>query len=261
MKRFFIPIVLFIDIAHAQPGFPPTQAAKEGFTQLIFNDEFRSINFESNNRIWFTESWLDPSFDGRKFGSYKLLPDGGLRMTINPGNPQMGIGIVNHPPNHIPFGPDYIFGYFEARMRFSGTDVANSWGTFWLESKKYIENTDSDANGNEAWCELDVFEADGHYTSVTTEHSWTKSAGGAQKNSQNINAVQTLSIDPLDGNWHTFGLLWKQDYVAWYIDDMKVADFVSYPICNTHPMTLLVGAQDHIGDSQTTDVSWVRVWQ
>ncbi len=149
---------------------------------------------------------------------------------------------VNHPVNASPYGPSYIFGYFEARMRFlpsPGGNVVNSWGAFWMFSKAAIQNQATDANGNKAWCEIDVAEMFTHNLLNTTIHSWYQPSGGTPQDTSNPNHLNYLGAnDPIDGYWHTFGVLWKSGVVTWYMDNAQVATYRrSYAVCNSQPMT------------------------
>jgi hypothetical protein len=226
---------------------------------LVFSESFlESIDLSNTgqNERWFTKApWGTES--GQQTGTYSLLPDGGLRITT-----RSATSIINHPENAAAWGPEYLFGYFEARLRFSSTsDVKNSWGAFWLMSKPFFEKADG-SPGLRRWCELDVFEAAGHNVAVVTVHSWTWPNGGRMVDQKNDNSYHGgLATDPIDGEWHTFGALWQKTKISWYIDNELIATSSSLPICDVQPLIMIVGAQTHSSDSQTTDIAWVHLWQ
>lgn len=240
----------------------PPQALAYGFNNLVFNDEFSVDSFTpaATTRRWWNNFWFFPP----AVGTSALLSGGGVVRITSPGT-SPNTHLVNHPVNAAAYGPDYLFGYFEARMRFlpgTGGDVVNSWGAFWLLSKPAIENRVSDANGNKSWCEIDVAEMFGHNLLNTTIHSWYQPSGGTMQNTLNPNHLNNVPNDPIDGNWHTFGVLWRRGVVTWYMDNMQVATYRhSFSVCNTQPMTIVLSAQTLTSDSQITDVDWVRVWR
>lgn len=247
--------------AFAQTPTPPFQARAAGFTRLVFDDEFTVDSFTSAavTQRWWNSFWFFPP----PVGTSVLMPGGYVRITTPGVSPNTHL--VNHPVNASPYGPSYIFGYFEARMRFlpgPGGNVINSWGAFWLLSKTAIENQDADANGNKSWCEIDVAEMFGHNLLNTTIHSWYQPNGGTVQNTSNPNHLNYVTIDPIDGYWHTFGVLWKSGVVTWYLDNAQVATYQhSFSVCNTQPMTMVLSSQTLTNDSQIADVDWVHIWQ
>lgn len=241
---------------------PPPQATAAGFSKLVFNDEFSvdTITSTAATRLWWNNFWFFPPV----VGTTEMLPtEGAVRLTTPGISPHTHL--VNHPVDTSAYGPNYIFGYFEARMRFlagPGGDVTNSWGAFWLFSKAAIEDRVSDANGNKTWCELDVAEMFRHGLLNTTIHAWYQPSGGTPQDSFNPVHLSVVPNDPLDGNWHTFGLLWQSGVVTWYMDDVQVARYEhTFDVCNTQPMTPVLSVQTLAADSQSADVDWVRVWQ
>jgi hypothetical protein len=249
-------------LAQAPPTAPP-QAAAYGFSTLVFNENFSTDTFTpaATTRRWWNNFWFFPP----AVGTSVMLPEGGVVRMTTPGY-LPNTHLVNHPVNTAAYGPDYLFGYFEARMRFlpgADSNVGYSWGAFWLLSKPAIENRVSDANGNKSWCEIDVAEMFGPYMLNTTIHSWYQPSGETMQNTQNPNHLSNVLNNPIDGNWHTFGVLWRKGVVTWYMDNVQVATYRhSFSVCNTQPMTIVLSAQTLAAwHSQITDVDWVRVWR
>ncbi|MBR1217618.1 glycoside hydrolase family 16 protein [Bradyrhizobium sp. U87765 SZCCT0131] len=251
-------------IVPARPQAPtaPAQASAAGFSTLAFSDEFTADTYTgaATTRLWWGNFWFFPP----PVGSAAMLSSTDIVRITTPGTTP-GTHLVNHPINSDPYGPNYVFGYFEARMRFSagpGGDVKNSWGAFWLLSKPAIENQVTDASGNKAWCEIDVAEMFGHGLLNTTIHSWVQIGSGTPTDTINPAHLNTVTADPIDGNWHTFGVLWQEGVVTWFLDDVQVATYShSFSVCNTQAMTPILSSQSLAGDSQIADVDWVRVWQ
>ncbi|MGO4714216.1 glycoside hydrolase family 16 protein [Bradyrhizobium sp. 2TAF24] len=247
--------------AHAQTPPAPAQAAAAGFATLAFSDAFTADTFTAAapTRLWWNSFWFFPP----PVGGAALLSGSGVVRITTPGTTP-NTHLVNHPVNSDPYGPDHLFGYFEARMRFSagsGGDVKNSWGAFWLLSKPAIENKVTGADGNKAWCEIDVAEMFGHGFLNTTIHSWVQIGSGTPKDTINPAHLNMVTADPIDGHWHTFGVLWQEGVVTWFLDDVQVATYShAFSVCNTQPMTVVLSSQSLTGDSQVADVAWVRVW-
>lgn len=267
MRMILRVVVLSAGFSGCEPGFaqaptPPPQAIAAGFKNLVFNDEFSVDSFTSaaTTRLW----WESFHFFPPPVGVIEMLPGGGgVRLTTPGKSPHTHL--VNHPVNDAPYGDGYLFGYFEARMRFlpgANADVANSWGAFWLFSKPAIENKVSDANGNRSWCEIDVAEMYRHGQLNTTIHSWYQPNGGTPQDTFNPVHLNVVNGDPIDGNWHTFGLLWQPGVVTWYMDNVQVATYAhSYAVCNTQAMTPIFSVQSLADDSQIADVDWIRIWK
>lgn len=243
-------------------GYTPPGATAGGYTTLMFSDYFLTFDQASDPyRIWWTETAVIGVPSG---GAFTLLGPGlGLKMTTGPTG--LGSALINHPVSQQPWSyGGWMHGYFEAAIRLSTTSgsLVNSWGAFWLESKSLLEGTAVDSSGTKNWCELDIFEALGHNSVDGTEHWWTWPSGGTMLDSHNPNSlISGLPGDPLDGQYHQYGLLWQPGKVTWYFDNTPIATFTSFPGCDTQPMTLIVSINSHTDDEQEADVGWVRVWQ
>jgi len=272
----FVAVLFFPSSAFAQAPTPPSQAVHAGYSSLVFDDEFGSINLSNsgNDNNWYT-NWprslsapvptypWGPGPNEALYGTYTLVPWSGLEIVLN-SNAGGGVAIYGHCPGSVVCGPYLLFGYFEARMKWSAPDGTTPGMVFWLEAKPYFEGTDFDEGlgiGNEAWCELDIYEPYGtnHYAINTTMHSWYRTSGGVVTNTKNSNSGHATKTDPLDGDWHTFGLLWQKGLIIWYLDNVPVQTLTSYPICDTQPMTIIAGVQGQV--PQTVHVDWIRVWQ
>ncbi len=114
------------------------------------------------------------------------------------------------------------FGYWEARVRYNSS--AGMWSAFWLQP--YGINNIGDPAGNGT--EIDI-----------TEHRSRDAAGANLTNKLAINihwdgygtshqSVGTTVGNPganaasLQGNFHTYGLLWESDRYRFYIDGVEV---------------------------------------
>lgn len=116
-----------------------------------------------------------------------------------------------------------MHGYFEIRARLpSGKGL---WPAFWLLPA-----------GGEWPPEIDVFECLGHdcRTYVASAH-WQD---GREKRS--ISHAVSAGRD-LSSGFHSFGVLWERDRIAWYLDGVEVHRWTDPPEQFNRPMYLLAG--------------------
>jgi hypothetical protein len=231
----------------------PSQAAAAGFTNLVFEDDFKTnttIATTGGATSGFKWYW-DPTgvtstsafsvnttavpgvFDGAaaapgaSSGVLSLLTCGNnyssalatVFRTQTAGSP----GCWNH-------------GYFEAYLQFSHTVTgaggpSNGWPAFWLWS---ILAFGSNITNGQITAECDIMEyypggtagATGSY--ITTLHNWQNSASAAAASDLfNNNYPNNVSnIQPSDNGWHKYGCLWQGNgttgTVKMYCDDVLV---------------------------------------
>ncbi len=257
----------------APPKSPPSQASAAGFNTLVFYDQFTQISLNNTTNYVLSRPWT---------ASFWFLPPENNFYTINNGssgtcgltlmNDWTGASsqftiIVSHPrTTKINTGTTFLYGYFEASLRFrqqSGvqTDSTNNFGAFYLWSQSYTEHTDG-YPGNEEYCEIDIAEMSGaHFINNPEMHDWTV-INGVTGGPSKPNVLQNTSpIDPMDGQFHTYGLLWTNGTTQWYVDNVFQLTETNYSICNTDRQILVLQSGSHGHDEQITDVQWVRVWQ
>ena len=239
----------------------PSGAVLGGFKNVVWSDYFHTFD---QSGTWAQTWWLStPTLGNNHDGSVTRVPGAHIALVTNGG--PYGSMIINHPDVFAAYESSFLHGYFEASIRLATTTgaIANNWAAFYLVSKSFLENTDVAPSGTAKRCELDVFEAHGHNQADTTEHWWTMPAGGqwGDQNNQATSLVFNLPTDPLDGNYHTYGMLWQYGKVTWYYDNVLINSFDSFPGCDTTPMSIIFGAHSYGSDEQETDVQWVRVWQ
>ncbi len=117
---------------------------------------------------------------------------------------------------------DNAFGYWEARVRFNSRD--GMWSAFWIQSPT-INNTGNNpaANGTE----IDVVEHRNRDTGGTTINNRTVSnvhwdGYGVDHKSVGSGLVNNPGATALQGNWHTYGVLWEPGINRFYIDGVEV---------------------------------------
>lgn len=114
------------------------------------------------------------------------------------------------------------FGYWEARVRFTSRD--GMWSAFWIQSPT-INNTGNNpaANGTE----IDVTEHRNKDSGGTVINNRAVSnvhwdGYGAAHKSVGSGLVNNPGATALQGNWHTYGLLWEPGINRFYIDGVEV---------------------------------------
>ena len=264
-----VPIFLLLALTcAAQAQTAPPQATTNRFTKLAFTQSFPTAPDVSGNdwaqgEVWSAEFPWSPPYPVPT-QMYQPLPEGGPGVRI-----LGGAALINHPSTHAAWGPAYLTGYWEVKARFRGSDGgADSFGSVMLMAKEHYENADAGlmwTNAIEEWCEIDAFEAWGHNSAVVSviDWIWPVGASGPIHASINANNYNTgLSIDPIDGNWHIFGLLKLVGSLSWYIDNVLIATAPTPAVCDRQHPVLSIEAGSHSGrTTQTTDVDWVNIWQ
>jgi beta-glucanase (GH16 family) len=107
-------------------------------------------------------------------------------------------------------------GYFEARLKCS------DWSAFWLFCADRPTVWDGLVNPNNplTWTnEIDIIETDPNtpQTAYLTLHKNTSGDGGVPDQFREPHIIPTAFT--LIGQWHTYGLLWTQIQISWYIDN------------------------------------------
>ncbi len=179
-----------------------------------------------------------------------------------------------------PVKKSWQFGYFEARMKFSGGK--GSWPAFWLISKAHATSPNWPAcpepDNN---FELDVMEFQGDEPTqfYGTEHRNTGDRCSSVDTDCRANCTAPLDdtrsvfTNPgvLAGAWHTFSAKWTATDITWYVDDVSQG---SQPLFDSGDQQMYIAltmqscgwdntndCDANTPDPLTTEVDWVRVWQ
>ena len=104
------------------------------------------------------------------------------------------------------------FGYYEAKIKFPVVD--GTWGAFWLMSP----TQGSIGNGGVDGTEIDIVETIGN-----TQGKYNAALHWDGYPSQNVgsNNLPNQPVNIYDGEFHIFGLEWKQDEYIFYVDDVE----------------------------------------
>jgi beta-glucanase (GH16 family) len=197
-------------------------------------------------------------------GTLKVINDraSGYRDSISvQSGPEWG-GDPGTPPKY-----DFMFGYAEARIKFTGG--RGSWPAFWLSSSAHAKHAggcpEPDLN-----FELDIMEYQGDEPSTFygSEHRNTNSyCGVSDATRPNI----WPTIPNLANTWHTFSVLWTASQINWYVDGVQVLSAVPFDSADQRMFILLTmqscgwdssnSCDSSTADNLVTEVDWVRVWQ
>jgi len=261
MRRMVIAFVfaLAISRAQAQPPSPPAQASEAGFSNLVFDEEFQGpldIGFGNPGHKWNAGLWWD-----------KVPPPCAIHLS----NGILTItGSVNNHTDlctqyHDASGGTYFLGgYFEARIR------CTDWSAFWLfcADRPFVWDGLVLASNPLTWTnEIDIIETDPQTptTAYLTLHKNTSGDAGVPDQFREPHIIPTPFT--LVGQWHTYGLLWTQAAIIWYIDNQEITS--APPFLSTwQPVQLILTASPggvNGGASNvlppTSQVRWVRVWE
>ena len=205
--------------------------------QQTFSDDFNSLNLWNSTtggtwKTWYGGGNYKEALDNRTLrgnGELEVYVDpqmkgtGSSALGLNPFRIENGVLTIN--ATNTPasaqaslYGYDYIsgalttrgtfaqqYGYFEARLQLP--DEKGAWPAFWMMP----------ADGS--WPpELDIMEAYGNEQAVQTLH--TKETG------THTQSYTKTFVDGATTGMHTYGLLWTEDSLTWYIDGtaVKTAD-------------------------------------
>lgn len=198
----------------------------------IFGDEFNdlSVSADGPGTRWYTRTegdfgdarFVDPS-PGFPFSASRgvltiqarKFPDGwrsGILASVDPA----GRGFSQQ------------YGYFEMRAKFP--KGPGTWPAFWMLT------TGSLTNPKQTTFEADIVEEYGHdpETLFTTIHWWPPAGSGSHR----AIGAHCHTVD-MSRAFHTYGLLWTQDTLTWYLDRHAVWSQPTPPEARV-PMYLLV---------------------
>jgi beta-glucanase (GH16 family) len=243
------------------PTMAPAQAAAAGFKNLIFDDEFNSINTISPNNSgtynWYT--WNPYSTSAEMPLSDFQVQNGCLTIETDLSGYSAGLMTINSTTDTA---GTFQLGYFEARMQFyPAGSQGGAWPAFWSYALQAIQ-------GTTPYAELDFIEAypggaggatlgSNGVTLLTTVHQWTSSSSSTQQ----PNDVPALPANFNYDAFHIYGCLWTTDSVTWYIDNQPVMTVAtgpgtSFTALEQDQMFLVLGT----GKSWPVTFDYVRVW-
>ena len=256
------------------PAAPPTLVGGSltGY-ELVFDDEFDYFDRSTWQGHLFHDAENLPN------SSYVDLDEGVLHLDSNveDGHPNVTIDTLGI--------RTFRRGYFECRMNWTHGTAA--WPAFWMFSSDWAMGRGCGVNPAG---EIDVMEAWGpspFINDTTSINSW---AGTIHSDSAGVCSTNVIgppdgfnyhdeSPTVLGGQWHTYGCLWEDDKVSWFLDNVFVGSVDIGPgtdydtldqdmhlILYSWPTSSGLGVPGTPPDETSPDtldvlVDWVRVWQ
>ncbi len=220
LTHLMLPLITMVMAAEPPPNprkNSPAPTIDLNSYVLTFQDEFNGNTLD-------TSKWEAPAMP-RQGGSrwnpqLVTVQDGFLRLGIRLTNDPIlryDCGAVrtqrNYDRNQTMFGQ--AFGYFETRCKLPRRIDADYFADFWIMAGKV-----SEGNNTRAGNEIDIFEsfelAEGHPYSMNFH--W--GGYGKQHNVYGLKCGQQPQLR--DGKFHTYGLLWTEEFYAVYVDGTEI---------------------------------------
>ncbi|AYD01714.1 family 16 glycosylhydrolase [Neorhizobium sp. NCHU2750] len=209
---------------------------------MTFNDDFNSLSlYDGDSGTWEAKYWWAPdqgaSLDTNGEQQWYVNPEYAPTASANPFSINNGILTITaeQTPEAISSavnGYDYTsgmltthasfaqtYGYFEIRADMP--EDQGVWPAFWLLPE------------DGSWPpELDVIEMKGQdpNTLIMSAHS--------DETGEQTSVINNVSVADTSG-YHTYGLLWDEDHITWYFDDVAVAQ-TDTPSDMHDPMYMIV---------------------
>ncbi len=233
------------------PGFLP-----EGYT-LAFVEDFNGTELDETN--WMTHD-------------HTTLASG---VAYNPENVTVSNGVLDIAMKKESFnGFDYTsggvmskrsfgFGYYEAKLKFSGT--GSGWHqSFWLFTNLGIRKSTPDPSRFDSYDEVDIIETNSSNvnTYATNYHNWYW-----LNNSHSSSFGGHVATTSLSSNWHTFGALYTDNAIQFYLDGVYQNEidttFVSATVKNKLNIFLNAVKYEAMVDTNLPghyQIDWVRFY-
>ena len=254
------------------PSSEPAPIAGQGYT-MRYQDLFDGPAIDRT--VWCNRQWWEPSPPP---GVQYIDANGVLHVVTRRSDGYQNTSISSEPCGQA--NPkSFQYGYMEARMRW--TRGNGSTPAFWLFSTRHATNPAwpnlnpyCAANGRPAAeCysgEIDVFEGQGHEprTFIGTIHRNSCGCYGVPNQARwGVNG--DIGVD-MTTSFHTYGLVWTQTEIKWYLDGVQIGSSVTPFDSSNQPMHLIFyqwpqswsrDPDPSSPDELHLEVDWVRVWQ
>lgn len=238
---------------------------------LSFNDDFNSLSlFDGQDGVWEAKYWWAPekgaSLHTNGEQQWYVNPAYGPTASANPFSVTDGVLTIRaeQTPDalsgevegydytsgmlttHVSFAQTY--GYFEIRADMP--DEQGAWPAFWLLPE------------DGSWPpELDVIEMRGQdpNTLILSAHS--------NESGKQSSVINNVAVADTEG-FHTYGLLWDEDHITWYFDDVAVAQ-TDTPSDMHDPMYMIVNLaiggmagspSDGLPDGSEMNIDYIRAY-
>ncbi|MCS5663006.1 MAG: glycoside hydrolase family 16 protein [Flavobacteriales bacterium] len=235
---------------------------------LLFEDEFNGDHLDLSK--WTHETGTGSQYGLWGWGNGELqyyrgentsVSNGSLKITAK----NQSFGGKNYTSSRIKTDDKFTFRYGKIQARIKTIDGQGFWPAFWM----LPSGGDWPCDG-----EIDIMEQWG--TNATTQQT-TGAAhlGKCPGNSVFKNFEKNSSNGSYADQFHIYEVQWKYDYIAWYVDDVKVFEVTpnSYPNqvwpFNSNQWYLILNLAIS-GDNEpnvntvfpsTMEIDWIRVYK
>ena len=225
--------------------------AKAGWT-CVFEDEFEGTEFDTNK-------WYRPHFART---AQKVAPDGNGHLVFYVEKGPKGV----IPNTYLYSMPEYKYGYFESRVKF--TRKNGWWAASWVQGGSKL-NPFLDG------IEIDTFEdfftrlPEDHPLHNRMAHSIHAPIGTHSVSYQ----LHSTPPDPIDG-FHTIACKWDPLSITFYLDGRRVGGYSAFNnVACIRPLHAILSAERSHGtkwlggfgkpgvEEGRYEIDWVRVWQ
>ncbi|BDG07876.1 glycoside hydrolase family 16 protein [Anaeromyxobacter paludicola] len=233
---------------------------------LVWHDEFDGSGLDPTK--WTAQSF--PRRDAAATPDAVSVANGLLTLTTYTENGQNYTGFLS-----TEHAFESTYGYYEARIRFQ--DAPGEWCAFWMFAST-VGNPVGDPGT--AGAEIDVVEH-----RVTDTKGWDAlrdmvqqalhwdGYGADRKDFSNVTTLPDGA--PVQGEWHTYAVLWTPAGYAFYVDGAQVWSFAQGISNRSEFLQLTCEVEDgtwagyvpaggygtRAASTTHMDVDWVRVWQ
>jgi beta-glucanase (GH16 family) len=220
-------MLMSVGYAQAQQEGVVTQSAQAGASaakldlsqfKLTWQDEFNGDKLDPTK-------WEAPEMTrqgaSRWVRSLVTVKDGALHLGIlKTDDPQYryNCGAVRtqygYDPNRTMFQQQY--GYFEARCKLPQHVDADYWGAFWMMAGSVSDRVSDSRQGTE----IDIMES--FNFAGKREHTVALHWNGYGKSHNAAGIKSGPHREAADGQFHTFGLYWDQQYYVAFLDGVEI---------------------------------------
>ncbi len=202
-NQYQYPVAIAVGIKLEQSQILPT-----GY-KLVWQDEFDCDKLDTNK--WSVR--VGPRRENHIVAEAVSVKEGVLTITTFTENGKHNTGYLWTKSKY-----EACYGYYEARIRFNST--SGEWGAFWLNSPTMGKMIGDPAK---AGVEIDIVEhrvRDGKGVDIANSYPMTVHWDGYAKGvHKQISSMSHTA--PLQGEWHTYGLLWTPDRYRFYLDGVE----------------------------------------
>jgi serralysin len=236
---------------------PPPLAVAAGYNTLVFSDDFTvfpDIGYGTDGHKWNAGMWWETVPAPTCFSVANSI----LTITAS-ATENVNLCTQYHDATG---GTKFTGGYFEARMR------CTDWSAFWLYcwDRPTVYGSKVLQSNPLTWTnEIDIIESDPGYPNTAWCTIHKNSSGDTFPDVQNNPDFFNLNTDVIR-EWHIYGLLWTQNALTWFVDEIPVLTLPPYASTWQPVQLILTAAPGGVNGSTSqtptpiTQIDWVRVW-